>query len=40
MALLETKGVSIYFGGLCAVDNVDFKIEPKQIIGLIDHSTR
>ncbi len=35
MALLETKGMSIYFGGLCAVDNVDFKIEPQQIVGLI-----
>ncbi|MDO4581906.1 MAG: ABC transporter ATP-binding protein [Bacillota bacterium] len=35
MALLETTGVSINFGGLWAVKNVDFSIEPRQIIGLI-----
>ncbi len=35
MALLETKGLSINFGGLWAVKDVDFEIEPKQIIGLI-----
>ncbi|MCE5236215.1 MAG: ABC transporter ATP-binding protein [Clostridiaceae bacterium] len=35
MALLETKGLSINFGGLWAVNNVDFKIEPDQIVGLI-----
>ncbi len=35
MALLETHGVSINFGGLWAVKNVDFAIEHNQIIGLI-----
>ncbi|MEA5060104.1 MAG: ABC transporter ATP-binding protein [Candidatus Pelethousia sp.] len=35
MALLETKGLSINFGGLWAVNNVDFQIEPEQIVGLI-----
>lgn len=35
MALLQTTGLSINFGGLWAVDNVDFEIEPSQIVGLI-----
>ena len=35
MAVLETKGLSINFGGLWAVNNVDFSIEPDQIVGLI-----
>jgi ABC-type branched-subunit amino acid transport system ATPase component len=35
MGLLETKGVSINFGGLWAVKAVDFSIEPRQIVGLI-----
>lgn len=35
MALMETKGLSINFGGLWAVSDVDFVIEPKQIVGLI-----
>jgi ABC-type branched-subunit amino acid transport system ATPase component len=35
VALLETKGLSINFGGLWAIDSVDFSIEPGQIIGLI-----
>lgn len=35
MALLETKGLSINFGGLWAVSDVDFIIEPRQIVGLI-----
>ena len=35
MALLETKDLSINFGGLWAVNNVDFAIEPEQIVGLI-----
>lgn len=35
MALLETRGLSINFGGLWAVNNVDFDIEPDQIVGLI-----
>lgn len=35
MALLETKELSINFGGLWAVNNVDFQIEPEQIVGLI-----
>ncbi|MDR3254305.1 MAG: ABC transporter ATP-binding protein [Synergistaceae bacterium] len=35
MALLETKGVSIQFGGLWAVKDVDFLIDAKEIVGLI-----
>jgi len=35
MALLETSQLSINFGGLWAVKNVDFSIEPRQIVGLI-----
>ncbi|MEG1524990.1 MAG: ABC transporter ATP-binding protein [Clostridia bacterium] len=35
MALMETKEVSINFGGLWAVSDVNFTIEPKQIVGLI-----
>lgn len=35
MALLETKGLSINFGGLWAVNNVDFQIDSDQIVGLI-----
>ncbi len=35
MALLETKQVSINFGGLWAVKDVDFSIEPGEIVGLI-----
>ncbi len=35
MALLETKALSINFGGLWAVSDVDFSIEPRQIVGLI-----
>ena len=35
MALLETKGLSINFGGLWAVNQVDFQIDPEQFVGLI-----
>ncbi|NMA12337.1 MAG: ABC transporter ATP-binding protein [Chloroflexi bacterium] len=35
MSLLETKGLSINFGGIWAVDDVDFSIEPGQVFGLI-----
>lgn len=35
MSLLETKEVSINFGGLWAVKDVDFKIEAREIVGLI-----
>lgn len=35
MALLETKGLSINFGGLWAVKDVDFSIDKEQIFGLI-----
>ncbi len=35
MALLETRKLSINFGGLWAVSDVDFEIEPRQIVGLI-----
>ena len=35
MALLETYGMSVTFGGLKAVDEVDFKVEQGQLVGLI-----
>ena len=35
MALLETKKVRINFGGLVAVNDVDFNIPPREICGLI-----
>ncbi|MEG1996832.1 MAG: ATP-binding cassette domain-containing protein, partial [Clostridiales bacterium] len=35
MALLETKDLSINFGGLWAVKDVDFAIEAREIVGLI-----
>ena len=35
MAILETKGVCINFGGLWAVKDVDFSINAREIVGLI-----
>jgi ABC-type branched-subunit amino acid transport system ATPase component len=35
MALLETKNLSINFGGLWAVKDVDFNIDTREIVGLI-----
>ena len=35
MAVLETKNLSISFGGLKAVDNFNLKIEKGQLYGLI-----
>ena len=35
MAELEGKSVSRYFGALAAVDQVDFRIEKEEILGLI-----
>jgi branched-chain amino acid transport system ATP-binding protein len=35
MALLETFGMSVTFGGLKAVNEVDFRIEQGQLVGLI-----
>jgi branched-chain amino acid transport system ATP-binding protein len=35
MALLETFGMSVTFGGLKAVNEVDFKVEAGQLVGLI-----
>ena len=35
MALLETYGMSVTFGGLKAVNEVDFKVEQGQLVGLI-----
>ncbi len=35
MALLETKGLTIRFGGLAAVSGVDLKIEQGELYGLI-----
>jgi branched-chain amino acid transport system ATP-binding protein len=33
--ILEGEGVTRYFGGLAAVSNVDFHVEPGEILGLI-----
>jgi branched-chain amino acid transport system ATP-binding protein len=35
MYIIEGKGVTKYFGGLAAVDHVDFKTEEGEILGLI-----
>lgn len=35
MALLEVKGLTIKFGGLTAVDNVDLHVNEGEIVGLI-----
>jgi branched-chain amino acid transport system ATP-binding protein len=35
MALLETRDLSKHFGGLKALDAIDFSIEPGEIVGLI-----
>ncbi len=35
MPLLEGKGVTRYFGGLAAVQNVDFHVDRGEIVGLI-----
>lgn len=35
MSLLRTKGLSKRFGGVAAVDNVTFAVEPGEIFGLI-----
>lgn len=35
MPLLAGRGVTKYFGGLAAVDGVDFKIEQGEIVGII-----
>ena len=39
MSLLEAKGVTKIFGGLVAVNKVDFVIEPGMIAGLINMIT-
>lgn len=33
--MFETIGLTKYFSGLCAVNNLDLKIEPGEIVGLI-----
>jgi branched-chain amino acid transport system ATP-binding protein len=35
MALLETHGMSVTFGGLKAVNEVDFEVQQGQLVGLI-----
>lgn len=35
MPLLEGEGVTRYFGGLAAVDNVDFHVDQGEIMGII-----
>lgn len=34
-AILRTEGLTKYFGGLCAVDDVSFSIQDGEILGLI-----
>jgi branched-chain amino acid transport system ATP-binding protein len=33
--LLEGKGITRFFGGLAAISNVDFHVDPGEIVGLI-----
>lgn len=33
--MFETKGLTKYFGGLCAVGDLDLSINPEEIVGLI-----
>ncbi len=33
--ILETKNLTMQFGGLTAVDNINFKVNPKEIVALI-----
>ena len=35
MALLETKGLTMQFGGLTAVDNFEVSIDKDELVGLI-----
>ncbi len=35
MHLLEGKNVTIHFGGLAAVDNIDFYVDKGEVVGLI-----
>jgi branched-chain amino acid transport system ATP-binding protein len=35
MPLLETRELTIHFGGLAAVNTVDFRIEEQEVVGLI-----
>ena len=35
MSLLEGEGVTRFFGGLAAVSDVDFAVEPGEVVGLI-----
>ncbi len=35
MALFEVKNLTIKFGGLTAVDNVDLNVDKGEIVGLI-----
>jgi branched-chain amino acid transport system ATP-binding protein len=38
MPLLEGEGVTRFFGGLAAVSDVDFHVEPGELVGLIGHN--
>ncbi len=35
MPLLEARGVTHYFGGLCAVDDFNLRLEPGELVGII-----
>ena len=34
-AVLETRGLSKHFGGVCAVNDLDLAVQPGEILGLI-----
>ena len=40
MALFEVKNLTIKFGGLTAVDNVDLNVDKGEIVGLIGPKAR
>ncbi len=33
--MLETRGLTKFFGGLCAVNDINFVVNPREIVGLI-----
>ncbi len=35
MSLLEARGVTHYFGGLCAVDDFNLDLSPRELVGII-----
>ena len=33
--ILQVKGISKYYGGVCALDNVDLELRKGEILGLV-----